>query len=118
MGMFSTTWSLQVEKILPPVLRDRDFQVNADDDFLTGDADNNYIEYILVSAPGHWKEFPVVGVAIWQYLQGTQSPQVLQRAIRVQLEADIFSKPQVDMRKFASEGLIYINRVEVNLNGQ
>ena len=107
-----------MEKLLPPVLRDRDFQVDEEDDFLTGDADNNYIEYILISAPGHWKEFPVIGVGIWQYLQGTQSPQVLQRAIRLQLEADIFVKPQVDMRDFARRGIIYINRITVSLNGQ
>lgn len=116
MAYFDFTWSLQVEKILPPVLRERDFQ-EEDDDFKVGEADNNYIEYILVSGPGHWKEFPIVGVAIWNYLQGTQSPQVLQRAIQVQLESDIFVKPQISMRSFSSDGIIIINNVTVAVSG-
>lgn len=113
MGYFNITWATQVEKLLPPVLRERTF-TEADGDFVTGDADNNYIEYILVSSPGHWKEFPVVGVGIYNYLQGTQSPQVLQRNILVQLKADIFTKPYVDVRSFPT---IVINRSTFQLNG-
>jgi hypothetical protein len=111
MSLFDTTWSLQVEKLLPPVLRDRDFEVQ-DMDFKTGDALNNYIEYILISSPGHWKEFPMVGVGIYNYLQGTQSPQVLARAIRLHLEADIFERPLVDVSKFPT---ISVNAVTVEL---
>lgn len=117
MALFDTTWSLQVEKLLPPVLRDRDFQA-LNDDFLAGDADNNYIEYILVSSPGHWKESPITGVSIQKYLLGSQSPQVLQRAIRLQLEADIFVKPMVDMTRYSREGIININKTTISLNGQ
>lgn len=114
MGLFDTTWSLQVEKLMPPVLRDTEF-FEVEDDFKTGDPENNYIEYIVKSAPGHWKEFPVVGVGIFNYLQGTQSPQVLQRAIQVQLKNDIFVKPQVDVRAFPT---IHINNVTISLDGQ
>ncbi len=113
MSLFDTTWSLQVEKLLPPVLRDCDFS-ERNDDFLSGDPENNYIEYIVLSAPGHWKEFPVIGVGIFNYLQGTQSPQVLSRNISLQLKNDIFPKPQVDVRSFP---LIHINNVTVDLNG-
>jgi hypothetical protein len=113
MGLFDTTWSLQVEKLLPPVLRDCQF-IEKNDDFKTGDPENNYIEYIVVSSPGHWKEFPVVGVGIYNYLQGTQSPQVLQRNISLQLKNDIFSKPLVDVRSFPT---IYINHVTIEVDG-
>lgn len=116
MAYFDFTWSLQVAKILPPVLRDRTFE-EEDDDFKTGEADNNYIEYILISSPGHWKEFPLVGVSIWKYLQGTQSPQVLQRAILVQLESDIFTKPNINMSRFSREGIISINNITVQTSG-
>ena len=99
MAFFDVTWSLQALKLLPPVLRDRDFQ-EKNDDFLSGDADNQVIERIILSSPGHWKEFPVIGIGIWNYLQGTQSAQVLQRNIQVQLKADIFPKPYVDVSRW------------------
>lgn len=113
MGLFDTTWSLQVEKLLPPVLRDCQF-IEVDDDFKTGIPDNNYIEYVVLSAPGHWKEFPVIGVGIYNYLQGTQSPQVLQRAILVQLTNAGFTKPLVDVREFPT---IHINNVTIEVDG-
>ncbi len=114
MALFDVTWSLQVQKILPPIMRDKDFQGVEDDDFLAGDSDNQVIERILLSSPGHWKEFPVVGIGIWNYLQGTQSPQVLQRNIQVQMKNDIFPKPYVDLRQFPT---IIINRATFELNG-
>jgi hypothetical protein len=113
MSLFDTTWSIQVEKLLPPVMRDMEFSEEADD-FKSGDPENSYIEYIVISSPGHWKEFPVVGVGIYNYLQGTQSPQVLQRAIQVQLKNDIFSKPLVDVRAFP---IISINNITIDVNG-
>jgi len=58
------------------------------------------MERILVSSPGHWKQFPLVGVGIFNYLQGTQSAQVLQRNIIEQLESDVFQKPLVDVSNF------------------
>lgn len=111
MSLYDTTWSLQVEKLLPPCLRDADFSVK-DDDFKSGDPENNYIRSILLSSPGHWKEFPLMGVGIFNYLQGTQSQQVLVRAIRLQMESDIFKKPYIDVRSFP---VIIINNVTVSL---
>lgn len=113
MGLFDVTWSLQIEKILPPVLRSKDFS-EEDDDLLSGDSDNQVIERILLSSPGHWKEFPLVGIGIWKYLQGTQSPQVLQRNIQVQLKNDIFPKPYVDVREWPT---VIINNVVFEING-
>lgn len=118
MGLFDTTWSLQVEKLLPPILRDCELcEIDGtaiDGTFRTGDPENNYIEYIVMSAPGHWKEFPIVGVAIYNYLQGTQSPQVLQRAIHLQLKNDIFVKPLIDVRSFPT---ISINNITIKVDG-
>lgn len=112
MGLFDTTWSLQVEKILPPVMRDVDFFAESND-LKTGEADNNYIESIIVSFPGHWKEFPAVGVGVFRYLQGTTSPQVLQRNISLQLQGDVFTNPLVDIRRFPT---IVVNRVTLELS--
>ena len=96
---FGITWSAQIEKILPPILRDRQFIVS-DMDFMVGEPQNNYIEYILLSSPGHWKEFTSVGVNLFRFLQSTESPQVIRRAIILQLEADVFKKPNIDISKW------------------
>jgi len=111
MSLFDATWSLQCEKLLPPVLRDANFILEVDD-FKPGEADNLYIQFILISSPGHWKEFPLIGVSLWKYLQGTQSPQVLQRAIREQLESDIFQRPLIIVTDFPT---IIINKVSLTL---
>ena len=111
MSLFSATWETQVEKLLPPVVREADFILDVDD-FKGGDPENQIIHYLIASAPGHWKEFPPVGVGIWNYLQGTQGPQEIQRAIRVQLEADIFSRPLVDASGFPT---IIVNSVVIEV---
>lgn len=111
MSLFDADWSIQTENLLPPCLRDSDFILSVDD-FEGGDADNDIIRSIIVSSPGHWKEFPLIGVSIWKYLQGTQSAQVLQRNIRQQLTSDIFPKPWIDVTKFP---IISINRVTFEL---
>lgn len=107
MSLFDATWSLQVEKILPPCLRDADF-IELNGDFKPGDPQNDWIRSILLSSPGHWKEFPLIGVGIWNYLQGTQSGQVLQRNIREQIQSDVFKKPWIDVTKFP---IVQINSV-------
>ena len=112
MSMFDTTWALQVEKIMPPVVRARGMEDDGNGDFLAGDADNEFIEYIVVSAPGHWRQFPAVGVQIYGYLLGSSSPQVLRRAIELQLRNDIFTKPSVDISAFP---VIRINKVTIDL---
>lgn len=111
MSLFDADWGIQTENLLPPCLRDADFILSVDD-FSGGEADNDIIRSIIVSSPGHWKEFPLIGVSIWKYLQGTQSAQVLQRNIRQQLTSDIFPKPWIDVTKFP---IISINSVTFEL---
>lgn len=111
MSLFDANWSIQIEKLLPPVVRSADFIVSVDD-FKAGDPENQYIYYLILSSPGHWKESPPVGVGIWKYLQGTQGPQEIQRAIKVQMINDVFPRPLVDARKFPK---IIVNSVVVEL---
>lgn len=112
MSIFTITWPLQVQKLLPPIMRDLDFIANGSD-FQTGDPSPNYIERFLLSSPGHWKEFPKIGVNIWSYLHSTESPQVLKRNILLQLTGDVFDNPIVDIRQFPT---ILINDSTFQLN--
>jgi hypothetical protein len=111
MGLFNLSWATQGEKILPPIIRDRAF-IAAGGDFKSGDAENMYIEFIVVSAVGHWKESPGLGVGIMKYLQGTDSVQVIEREIKKHLTKDIFANPLVDARAFP---IIKVNRVVIEL---
>jgi hypothetical protein len=109
--MYDVTISLMVERLMPPILRERGF-IDDNGDFLQGEADNQYMEYIIVSGPGHWKQFPTLGVGIFQYLHSTSSNQVIQRAIASQLEAYGFKKPEVDISAFP---IIVVNKTLVEL---
>jgi len=111
MGLFNVTWSLQVEKILPPILVARSF-TETGDDFTVGEPENQYIEYLLFSSEGHWKEFPTIGVNLWQYLQGNTSPQIIESKIKRNMQADVFKNPLVDASAFP---VIKVNKVIVEL---
>ncbi len=41
-----------------------------DGDLVVGDSDRQHIEHILVAAPGHYKQNPLVGANITQMLSG------------------------------------------------
>lgn len=101
-----------MEKILPPCLRDGDFEATTNGDFATESPENNYIRSIAFSSPGHWKEFPLIGIGIYKYLQSNESKQVVQAVIREQLESDIFKKPMIDLSNYPPE--ININKVTVS----
>lgn len=106
------TWSLQAELLLPPVLRDLAF-TEENDDFKFGEGDNAAISYIILSSPGHWKEFPALGVGIFKYLHSTSTPAEIERAIRIQLKSDIFNNAFVDAKGFPE---IIVNKLRVRLN--
>jgi len=82
------------------------------DDFLVGDAANNYIRNIVTAHPGHYKEFPTLGVGASSLLHSDLNPQQIERAIRLQLEGDIFKKPDIDVSRFP---IIEINQIELDL---
>lgn len=61
-------------------------------DLLVGDSDSDHVEDIIGSAPGEWKEFPLVGVAINQYLGSTGQEAEISRQVRLQLQGDGYAQ--------------------------
>lgn len=60
-------------------------------DFNVDYSDEQHIEHVAMSAPGHYKQHPLIGVDILQWINAPMSPQIaadLQREISLQLEAD------------------------------
>lgn len=82
-------------------------------DIVTGDNTNYWIGFIVLSAPGHWKQFPLVGVNILSFLNASLSPIQIQGIIIEQLKADIFPNPNVDITAYP---VINVNKVQFNVN--
>jgi hypothetical protein len=63
----------------------------ANGDFNIGFSDEQHIKHLIVSAPGHFKNVPLLGVNIKNWINGSMSPseqQELESSIRLNLEAD------------------------------
>lgn len=73
------------------VLLNSDYDLNFEnEDLAIGNSKNQSIEMILLSAQGEWKEHPEAGADVKRAINGVID-QLLDRNIRVQLEADNFN---------------------------
>lgn len=96
------------------ILLDNDQELVAEnDDFRTGDASNNIIKYIIASHTGNWKEFPLVGVGIDQYLNSSLPTDQMETIIKSALQADVFRNPDVDASDFPDT--IEVNKIVLGL---
>jgi|688.fasta_scaffold02285_44 hypothetical protein len=60
-------------------------------DFSVQESDSQHIELIIDSWLGSWKQFPLCGVGIENYVKSSGQSLALKRSISVQLEADGFN---------------------------
>lgn len=77
-------------------------------DFLVSDSDEQHIQDIFESAPGWWKEFPLVGVNIRSYVKSSGKEQEIQGIGSVQLRADGYQNPNVDA-SYSPDGTLNIS---------
>ncbi|MGY5552053.1 hypothetical protein ACXA18_09600 [Riemerella anatipestifer] len=59
-------------------------------DFMIADSDERHVEHLLISKQGEWKNSPLTGCDI-QKAQNGSITRMLDRHIRIQLEADGFN---------------------------
>lgn len=59
-----------------------------DGDFFCGEADSEHVIDIFNSSPGHWKEFPLLGVGIDSYRNSSGKANELAKIAKIQLESD------------------------------
>jgi len=60
-------------------------------DWNVGFSDEQHIEHILMAAPGHFKNAPLLGVNMIEYINSTLSPVTvaeLEKKIRLNIESD------------------------------
>lgn len=91
-----------------------ELQAGEDGDFLLGETSNNNIKSIVLSNPGDWKEFPLVGVGIYGSIQAITNAAKIEQSIIKQLKEDNgnFPNPLVNARNFPS---ITVNAVKIEL---
>ena len=63
-------------------------------DIVFGEADQQYIQDIMIAQKGHYKQSPAVGIGIRSHLKGNAGEK-LRREIKLQLDADGFNVKQV-----------------------
>lgn len=82
--------------IFKDIITDTDFDlsiVNGDISIL--ESDSQHIDHIITADKGHFRQFPLVGVGIVNFLNASSSEQEIRQVIKLQLEADGFSVKQI-----------------------
>ena len=82
------------------ILVDNDLSIS-NGDFVIQDSDSQTIELIIDSAIGHWKQFPICGVGVDNFLKSSGQQGALKREISVQLETD--GMINIDIKSNSSE---------------
>lgn len=84
------------------ILLNDDDLIFANGDFSIGESDQQHIQDIVFENTGAYKQFPLVGVGIINYLNSSGAQLILGRNIKTQLETDGY---RVDNTKFSSNDL-------------
>jgi hypothetical protein len=83
-------------------------------DFVAGENDNEMIRDCVESVAGEWKEFPLFGVGILQYLNAQVTPQEIASIIIRQLKSDVFSRATIDVSGWPNE--IFIDKQRIGFD--
>ena len=86
-------------------LVDNDLEFQAGD-FVITDSDQQHIEDIVEAFQGSYKEFPLLGVGIRQYIGSAGAQDELQSLIQLQLESDGYTVNNIVL---GDQGNIYID---------
>jgi hypothetical protein len=80
----------------------KDLITDADGDliFLNGDikideSDTQHVEHILIADKGQFRQFPLIGVGIARYYNGSINKQELKQSVKLQLESDGYNVRQI-----------------------
>lgn len=86
---------------------DNDLFINANGDFEITESTLQHQQDIIETNSGEWKEFPLCGIGIQNYLHAERPEQELQKEIGTQLTADGQSVKKVQVQ-FDSNGALQI----------
>lgn len=60
-------------------------------DFVVKPSDQQHVQLIIITAMGEWKQFPLLGVGIEQFINAPASLQQLSKGIQLQLQSDNYT---------------------------
>ena len=69
------------------ILTENDYKFN-NGDFVISESDTQHIQDLIFENVGAYKQFPLVGIGIRNYLNSTGQKLILSRNIQIQLQAD------------------------------
>jgi hypothetical protein len=82
--------------IFKDIITDNDSDLNiSNGDLLISESDSQHIDHILTANKGHFKQSPLIGAGIIEFINNSASEQEIRQRIKLQLESDGFSVRQV-----------------------
>ena len=66
-------------------------------DLVVGESDAQHIEHILTAKPGHFYQFPTLGVGIVDEIKASVNKQALRQRIKQNLEADNYRINKIEI---------------------
>lgn len=70
----------------------------ANGDLFVDDSDQQHIQHILVADSGQFRQWPLLGVGIKKYLNGSANQTDIKQTIRVQLRSDNFTVKTLEVK--------------------
>lgn len=78
------------------ILLDNDEDLSfKDGDFYVGNSDQQHVQHILKADKGHFRQWPLLGVGILDYVNGAVEPEVIRQLITTNLKNDNYNVKQV-----------------------
>ena len=93
------------------IIRD-DIEIK-DGDLVVADSDGQGIEFIITAKPGHFYQFPTLGVGIVDEINGSISKQALKIKIKNNLESDNYRVNRIDVSGTIDQLLTKIDAVKL-----
>ena len=82
--------------IFKDIITDTDFDLSiVNGDISVLESDSQHIDHIITADKGHFRQFPLVGVGIVNFLNSSTEEQEIRQVIKLQLEADGFAVRQI-----------------------
>lgn len=66
-------------------------------DLVVAPSDKHHIQHIIISSPGNYRFYPLLGVNASAYLNATGQEEVLKRSIREQLKSDGYQVNNIEV---------------------
>lgn len=76
--------------------KDSDLKIE-NGDFVIGSSDKQNVKLIVESFKGEFKEFPLVGFGVINYIKTNTSEMRFKRDLKIQLENDNYLNPKIDL---------------------